>query len=111
MADDEAISLLLKAAEVSSRSRDTLALAANIANVLGYLPLALFHGGRAIAIGTTTMEDFVEYFNDHWEQVRRAARQHGREIDDTNKNIFGPYVCLVPALFLLHLNQRTTSHF
>ena len=90
--DDEAVSLLLKAAEVRTRSEDKLMLAANIASVLGNLPLALFHGGRAIAVTKTTMEDFVEYFNDHWEQVRMEARQYGREIDDTNKNIFGPYV-------------------
>ncbi|KAK2748973.1 hypothetical protein FQN57_007256 [Myotisia sp. PD_48] len=70
---DEASDLLLAAA-VFPRPWGELARkqAANIAQVLGYLPLALIHAGKAILDKLCSLSDYTEYYERTWSRIRRS---------------------------------------
>jgi tetratricopeptide (TPR) repeat protein len=75
---DEATDLLLKAAERPTPWNQKIRKSAiNIAEALGYLPLALFHAGKAIMDGLCTLDNYLEYFDRSWQRIRRNS-QHAR---------------------------------
>lgn len=102
----EAHDLLLKHAQ-EERPWDEFAqtTAKCIVKVLGYLPLALVHAGKAIAEGITTLADCTRWFNDSWDRVRLQSKLSGRVVDDARKNVFAPFEALLQNLSF----ERTQS--
>ncbi|KAL8658742.1 MAG: hypothetical protein Q9226_000813 [Calogaya cf. arnoldii] len=95
----EAHDLLLKHAQEEMPWTETAQLLAKrIAEVLGYLPLALVCAGRAIAEGITTLAEYISWFNDSWDRMRSHSRSSGRYVDETNKNVFAPYEAMLQNL-------------
>ena len=90
----EAKTLLLQTAELSSPwQASEMELAANIAKVLGYLPLALVHAGTAIARGWSTLAEYVKDWDGIWKIQRSEWELSGKNPDefDPEKNVFGSY--------------------
>ena len=95
----EARDLLLKyAQEKTPWDERAQYLAKQIAEVLGYLPLALVCAGIAIAQGITTLGEYVSWFNDNWEQIRLRSKKSGRVIDEAGKTVFATYEAMLKAL-------------
>ncbi|KAF2817454.1 uncharacterized protein BDZ99DRAFT_374465 [Mytilinidion resinicola] len=93
LAIDEANDLLLKAAgKPSPWDTSTRSAAELIADVLGFLPLALIHAGKAIMNGLCSLANYVEYYNKSWERIRQARRNSGYRGDiDRNMNVYSSY--------------------
>lgn len=90
--EDDAVSLLLKQAQEPSPWNSSARLhAAQIARVLGYLPLALVYTGKAIAKGLTTLEDCVNYFDNIWDSIRLESKRSGHVVEEAGKSVFAPY--------------------
>lgn len=101
--EGEAHDLLLKHAQ-EERPWDEFAqtTAKSIVKVLGYLPLALVHAGKAIAEGITTLADYIRWFNDSWDRVRLQSKWSGRVVDDARKHVFAPFEALLQNLSFEH---------
>ena len=70
MEHEDAITLLLKAAEVGDPRKKTLRdLARPIARTLGYLPLALIQAGASIRQNMCSLEDYLEVYSSHRKQI------------------------------------------
>lgn len=70
MEHEDAITLLLKAAEVGDPRKKTLRdLARPIARTLGYLPLALIQAGASIRQNICSLEDYLEVYSSHRKQI------------------------------------------
>ena len=95
----DARDLLLKhAQEETPWGSSALSLGQDIAEVLGYLPLALVYAGKVIAEGITTLEEFIPWFDDSWDRVRLASARSGRIVDESSKNVFAPYDAMLQNL-------------
>ncbi|MCJ1462094.1 hypothetical protein MMC07_000694 [Pseudocyphellaria aurata] len=99
METNDASDLLLKAAgEPSPWSLSTKKAASDIANTLGYLPLALVHAGRAIMNELCTLESYLSFYERSWQQIRRARDFSGHGGDDTNMNVYSSYEIIYQGL-------------
>lgn len=84
---DEASDLLLRAADFPSPwELATRSLAASIAEMLGFLPLALIHAGKAILDGLCQLGDYLDYHLRFWERVRNT-----RGIGDMNLHVYSTW--------------------
>ncbi|KAL3460319.1 tetratricopeptide repeat domain-containing protein [Aspergillus heterothallicus] len=78
----EEASDLVRAAAVCPRPWEipTKQYAKRIAEVLGYLPLALIHAGKAILENWTSLSEYPEFYQRTWHRIRRFRGQnHGGE--------------------------------
>ena len=95
----EARDLLLKhAREETPWNEFARSTAKRIAEVLGYLPLALVYAGKAIAEGVTTLAEYIAWFYDSWDQIRLESRRSGRPVNETSKSVFAPYDAMLQTL-------------
>ncbi|RAH48301.1 tetratricopeptide repeat domain-containing protein [Aspergillus brunneoviolaceus CBS 621.78] len=71
-----------------------------IAQILGYLPLALIHAGKAILDQLCSLTDYPEYYERTWNRVRRSrstrTRSRAREANDhgdasSNLRVYSSY--------------------
>ncbi|KAK2861409.1 hypothetical protein FQN49_004223, partial [Arthroderma sp. PD_2] len=93
---EEANDLLLSAAavprpwELSARN-----CADRIAKILGYLPLALIHAGKAILEKLCSLGDYPEYYERTWHSIRRSRSRRpfwGHEYEHTSKmSVYSSY--------------------
>ncbi|PMB73412.1 Kinesin light chain [Beauveria bassiana] len=86
--EEEASDLLLAAAAFPRPwGIPTKKQAVKIAQVLGYLPLALIHAGKAILEKLCSLADYTEYYERSWNRIRRnrsRSPSRGREVDNTS---------------------------
>ncbi|KAL8784073.1 MAG: hypothetical protein Q9213_004200 [Squamulea squamosa] len=95
----EARDLLLKhSREETPWTEVVQSLARRIAEVLGYLPLALVCAGKAIAEGNTTLAEYISWFDESWDRIRIQSQRSGRPVDETYKNVFAPYEAMLRSL-------------
>ena len=95
----EARDLLLKHAQEETPWGDVArSIGRAIAEVLGYLPLALVYAGKAIAEGMTTLAECIVWFDESWNKIRLASKMSGRDVDENSKNVFAPYDAMLRNL-------------
>ncbi|KAM3554122.1 hypothetical protein MY1884_006303 [Beauveria asiatica] len=86
--EEEASDLLLAAAAFPRPwGIPTRKQAVKIAQVLGYLPLALIHAGKAILEKLCSLADYTEYYERSWNKIRRnrsRSPSRGRGVDNTH---------------------------
>ncbi|KAM3562339.1 hypothetical protein ARSEF4850_002820 [Beauveria asiatica] len=86
--EEEASDLLLAAAAFPRPwGIPTRKQAVKIAQVLGYLPLALIHAGKAILEKLCSLADYTEYYERSWNKIRRnrsRSPSRGRGVDNTS---------------------------
>ena len=98
---NEASDLLLRAAEVPSPwELSARSLASDIAETLGFLPLALIHAGKAIMDGLCQLGNFLDYHLRFWERVRS-----NRETGDINLHVYSTW----EIIYLGLENKRGTK--
>jgi tetratricopeptide (TPR) repeat protein len=90
---EEANNLLLKAAcQPSPWDVSTIKSANSIANVLGFLPLALVQAGKAIMNGFCSLANYTEHYRKSWQRIRHARKKSGHKGDETtNWNVYSSY--------------------
>ncbi|KGO57336.1 Tetratricopeptide-like helical [Penicillium expansum] len=93
---EEASDLLLAAAACSRPwGVSTRSYAARAAEILGYLPLALIHAGKAILEKLCSLSDYPEYYERTWNKIRRSrSRSPSRGQDDKralNMSVYSSY--------------------
>lgn len=93
METNEANDLLLKAAcYPRPYGLSTIKSADNIANTLGFLPLALVQAGKAIVNGLCSLANYIEHYKQNWERIRQARRRAGyRGNERENLNVYSSY--------------------
>ncbi|KAF3895608.1 Tetratricopeptide repeat domain-containing [Trichophyton interdigitale] len=75
MEDDDACTLLLRAARLSEPwDADCATWAAKITRQLGFLALALIHAGAAIRNRLCSLKDYLTFYDKNWERIRRTRR-------------------------------------
>jgi tetratricopeptide (TPR) repeat protein len=91
--NDEASDLLLKAANLPSPwELQTRTSAAKIAEVLGFLPLALIHAGKAIMDGLCSLTNYLDFYGRSWKRIRRSRSISGYRGDkDANMNVYSTW--------------------
>ncbi|KAI9677285.1 MAG: hypothetical protein M1829_002627 [Trizodia sp. TS-e1964] len=94
MEADEADELLLRAASIQSRDVATRKEATAISKILGFLPLALVHAGKAILDGLCTLNDYVAYF---WRFLDRV-RKNTFDDEESNMRVYSTYEILLLGL-------------
>ena len=79
MEQDDAITLLLKAACVNITDTKLRELAKPIAKTLGYLPLALIQAGASIRQNVCSLEDYLDLYSSHRKQILSEQPSHGTD--------------------------------
>lgn len=75
MNDDDASALLLRTAQLAQPwDADSSSWATKITRKLGSLALALIHAGAAIRTGLCTLKDYLSFYDQDWERIRRTWR-------------------------------------
>ncbi|KAL2699846.1 hypothetical protein AAEP93_009821 [Penicillium crustosum] len=93
---EEASDLLLEAAAFPRPwAVPTRSYAARAARILGYLPLALIHAGKAILEKLCSLSDYPEYYERTWNKIRRfRSRSSSRGHEDkylSNMSVYSSY--------------------
>lgn len=93
---EEASDLLLAAAvfprpwEVATRE-----YARKAAQILGYLPLALIHAGKAVLERLCSLSEYPDYYQRTWDRIRRSrsrSNSRGHEIDHmSDMSVYSSY--------------------
>jgi len=88
MAQKEAISLLLKASDLTGHSEDVYSTAQQIVNELCCLPLAVHQAGASIVAGLCSIDDYLEHFSQHRNELMnhpsfKGASQYNRTVYET----------------------------
>lgn len=100
--EEEAGDLLLAAAafprpwEVPTKQQ-----AVKVAQVLGYLPLALIHAGKAILEKLCSLGDYTEYYERSWNKIRRnrsRSPSRGREVEISSMRVYSSYEMIYVGL-------------
>lgn len=96
----QAADLLLKAAcEPQPWIPYARKLAGLIAEKLGALPLALVYAGKAIMSRLCSLEDYLDFYAENWQRIRRARNVAGyRGNEDINMNVYSSYEVLYQNL-------------
>ncbi|KAF1979519.1 hypothetical protein BU23DRAFT_636550 [Bimuria novae-zelandiae CBS 107.79] len=72
LANDEATCLLLKTAAMEQPWKPIdIKTAQNIAETLGYLPLAIIHAGRTVREGFCKLHSYLKYYDYQWQNTQR----------------------------------------
>lgn len=69
--DDDASALLIRTAGLKASPEDVTPFAEKIVKVLGYLALAISVAGSAIFSGVSTIQTYLDYFEETWELRRK----------------------------------------
>lgn len=96
----QAIDLLLKAAcEPQPWTHHARKSAGVIAENLGALPLALVYAGKAIMSRLCSLEDYLDFYEENWQRIRRARSFAGYcENGNINMNVYSSYEILYQNL-------------
>ena len=103
LGSEEASDLLLAAA-VLPRPWAVLTRkqADKIAQVLGFLPLALIHAGKAILDKLCSLSDYPEYYERTWNRIRRTRRRtesHGQQGEhESSMTVYSSYEMIYVGL-------------
>ncbi|TQV91394.1 tetratricopeptide repeat domain-containing protein [Cordyceps javanica] len=101
--EEEASDLLLAAAAFPRPwGVPTKQQAVKIAQVLGYLPLALIHAGKAILEKLCSLGDYTEYYERSWNKIRlnrSRSPSRGREVENTSSmRVYSSYEMIYVGL-------------
>ena len=100
LGETQAIELLLKAArEPAPWASSSVGHARDIAQALGYLPLALLHAGKTVLAHRCTLETYLEYFEKNWARFRQMkGTPAATPISDANAAIYSSYELIHDSL-------------
>ena len=127
MEEEDAVTLLLRAADESVDLQESRETAKPIVRALGYLPLALTQAGASIRQKICTLEDYLEVYDSHSSDLmkRRLAQstdsyQHSiyttwevtvRRIEEESSEIATDAVQILQIIAFLHFEQIPVSIF
>ena len=99
---EAASDLVLKSAcEPSPWKSSAMAAAANIAEALCFLPLALIQAGKAVMKRLCTLETYLDFYHRSWQRIRRArsaSRDPTVKDEMFNMNVYSSYEILFRGL-------------
>ena len=106
MEENEAKTLILKAASEREPWKETLTDSASIiCHALGFLPLALVHAGKAIASRLCSWGNYLSFYKKQSDLIRRTRRDRSRSAsaqriqeDEDGMNVFSSYEILYQSL-------------
>lgn len=84
--EKEANALLFRTAGLSESSEEARSWAAKIVDALGYLALAISIAGSAINSGCCKLHEYIQYFEDMWQERLRLKHRRDAKRDSTDFN-------------------------
>lgn len=127
MEEDDAITLLLKAAGENVNATDARGRARPIAQALGYLPLALTQAGASIRENICALEEYLDVYESHKSELSRRHLAQGsdsykytiyttwevtvRRIENEDSKTAIDAIQIIQVLAFLHFEQVPISLF